>query len=324
MSIARATILEWVANGTLPRDRMREALRIAAVAPDSGAWRRFLEALFLWLGAACMAASVVFFVAANWQDLGRFAKFGGVELALVTAIALALWRGLDTLPGKAALVVAALLCGALLALVGQVYQTGADTFELFAAWALAIVAWVLVARQPALWLIWIAILNLAVFFYFQFVPGTTFRWFGPRAQSLSLFALNSVALAAWELASARGLAGFATRWAPRVLAVAGGSSITFLVVRGVLQFHESAVVHFVLYALWLGVIYWAYRMRSIDLFILSGAVLSVVVVVAIALARTLFDRGGAGGFLLMGLVVVAGAGAGAWWLKQLAAAEDSR
>ncbi|MET0204922.1 MAG: DUF2157 domain-containing protein [Casimicrobiaceae bacterium] len=60
-------------------------------------------------------------------------------------IALAVWRGLDTLPGKAALV-AALLAGALLALVGQVYQTGADTFELFAAWAVAIV--VLVARMP--------------------------------------------------------------------------------------------------------------------------------------------------------------------------------
>ncbi|MET0346849.1 MAG: DUF2157 domain-containing protein [Casimicrobiaceae bacterium] len=63
-------------------------------------------------------------------------------------IALAVWRGLDTLPGKAALVVAALLVGALLALVGQVYQTGADRFELFAAWAVAIVAWVLVARMP--------------------------------------------------------------------------------------------------------------------------------------------------------------------------------
>ena len=46
-----------------------------------------------------------------------------------------------------------LFTGALLALVGQTYQTGADTYELFALWAFAITAWVAVARLPALWLV---------------------------------------------------------------------------------------------------------------------------------------------------------------------------
>ena len=51
---------------------------------------------------------------------------------------------------------AALLVGALLALVGQTYQTGADTFELFAVCAAAILPWVLVACFPTLWVLWLA------------------------------------------------------------------------------------------------------------------------------------------------------------------------
>jgi uncharacterized membrane-anchored protein len=164
MTDARGTLLDWVDANALAPDKLAGALRVAGATPDVTAWRAFLERLFLWLGAVTAAASVVFFVAANWQALGRFAKFGLVEIALIAAIALAVWRGLDTLPGKAALVVAAMLAGALLALVGQVYQTGADTFELFAAWAVAIVAWVVIARLPALWMLWIAILNCAVIF----------------------------------------------------------------------------------------------------------------------------------------------------------------
>ena len=46
--------------------------------------------------------------------------------------------------GKAALLAASLFVGALLALIGQIYQTGADTFEMFAAWAALILPWVLV------------------------------------------------------------------------------------------------------------------------------------------------------------------------------------
>jgi uncharacterized membrane protein len=324
MSGERATILDWVARGALPRERLREALRAAGAVPDPGAWRRFLEVLFLWLGVASLAASVVFFLAANWPLLGRFTKFGLVEAALVAAVAVALWRGLDTLPGRAALVAASLLAGALLALVGQTYQTGADTFELFAAWALAIVAWVAVARLPALWILWIVILNLAVFFWYQAVPGA-WLWaiFGRRTQFLALFLLNAAALVAWELASARGVAGFAARWAPRALATASGVAVTILAVWTVLEFGDSGIVHLLAYALWLGAIYRAYRVRTVDLYVLAGAVLSLVVFVAVALARLLFDRGGADALLVMGLAVVAAASAGTWWLRRVAAEEDA-
>ena len=324
MTDARGTLLDWMEAGALPRERLEPALRISGTIPGVGAWRAFLETLFLWLGAASLAASIVFFVAANWQTLGRFPKFGMVEAALVAAIAIAVWRGLDTLPGKAALVVAALLAGALLALVGQVYQTGADTFELFAAWAVAIIAWVLVARQPALWMLWVAILNCAVVFYYQIVPGRSF-WmvFGPRTVFLASFALNAVALLAWEYAAARGITGFTARWAPRVLAFASGVAITVVAVLAILDFRDGGGWHLVIYALWIGTMFWAYRVRRIDLFILSGGVLSAIVVAAAAIARV-FEHGGSGAVLMVAIIVIAGASVGAWWLRGVAAEEDLR
>ncbi|MEO8753873.1 MAG: DUF2157 domain-containing protein, partial [Casimicrobiaceae bacterium] len=155
---ARTEILRWASEGALPRERLHDALRAAGVTPSAAQWRAFLERMVTWLGVALIAAAAVYFVAANWQALGRYARFALVEGALVLALACVWWRGLDSLAGRAALFAAAMLAGVLLALVGQVYQTGADTFELFALWAAAIAVWVAAGRQPALWLLWAALI----------------------------------------------------------------------------------------------------------------------------------------------------------------------
>jgi hypothetical protein len=75
------------------------------------------------------------------------------------------------------------------------------------------------------------------------------------------------------------------------------------------------------YALWIAAMYWAYRVRSVDLFILAGAVLSVAVVISLGLGRALSDVRGAGSFLFIGLVLIASAATGAFWLRQVAAEE---
>ena len=84
---------------------------------------------------------------------------------------LAYWRlGPERATGKAALLVAAILLGVLLALFGQTYQTGADTWELFATWAALITPWVIVGRFAGLWMLWLALLNVAIVLYFWFFP----------------------------------------------------------------------------------------------------------------------------------------------------------
>ena len=141
---------------------LTRALGIALESPDRPAWRAFLESVFLALGVLLTASGVVFFFAYNWSGLGRFAKFGLVELALGAAFAAALRLGLERESGRWALTLAGLLIGPLLAVYGQVYQLHADSWRLFAGWAGLLLPWTLAAAHAPLWLAWWAISNVGL------------------------------------------------------------------------------------------------------------------------------------------------------------------
>src|SRR2546425_12022101 len=93
MSIRNA-ILGWSERGAIAD--ARAALDMAGALPRAQHWRAFLDRLLLWSGAVALAAAVVFFIAHNWNDLGKVAKFGLVA-ALVLAPALGYLR---LVPGK--------------------------------------------------------------------------------------------------------------------------------------------------------------------------------------------------------------------------------
>ena len=306
----RHTIIEWWERGAV-RDA-GAALQLAGMLPGRAEWRRFLDLLLLWSGAVALAAAVVFFVAHNWGELGKLAKFALLQ-ALVVAAVLAYWRlGSETAAGKATLLVASILLGALLALFGQIYQTGADTWQLFASWAALIVPWVLIGRFAGLWMLWLAISNLAIALYFQvfFLEDQNQLW--------ALFAFNTAALAAWELAALR-VRWLDASWGPRLLAIASGGAITALMVDAIFDWGRSpSMAPLLVYPLWLAAIYAVYRRLLPDLFVLAGACLSAIVVVAAFLSKHLLDSNEAAGFLLIAIAVVAMGAASGWWLKQLA------
>jgi uncharacterized membrane protein len=58
-----------------------------------------------------------------------------------------------------------LLTGALLALFGQTYQTGADIFELFFVWAALAFPFALASASAATWMAWWVVLNVAMGLY---------------------------------------------------------------------------------------------------------------------------------------------------------------
>ncbi|HKB81690.1 MAG TPA: DUF2157 domain-containing protein, partial [Burkholderiales bacterium] len=278
-------------------------------------WQRFLDQLLLWLGALLLAAGVIFFFAYNWNDLGRIAKFGLVE-ALIVAALIVVWRiGLEHIAGKVTLLAVSLFVGALLALVGQTYQTGADTFELFAAWAVLILPWVLVGRLAALWLVWLGLLNLAVIFYYMIFGGLFGFLFDPEKLLWVLFAVNTVALVAWEIIAARNAH---EQWAVRLLATASGGLVTALALYSVAEFRNEGGLGLLAWAVYFVAVYVAYRHMVLDVYILAGGVLSVIVVVTTWLATHLMKSGdAAGAMLFIGLVVIGLSAAGGWWLKRV-------
>ncbi len=321
MDDARSAIFEWALRGRLPEAKVPEALRLGEVTPDRGAWWNFIDRLLLGLGVVFVAVGGTFFVAANWQAMGLFVKFGLIEVPIVACIAMCWWRGLDTRVARATLFAAALFTGALLALVGQVYQTGADTFELFVAWAIAIVAWAAVARMPALWLLWLGIVNAAITFYFAVFPNLFgFLFFEHWNVLWALFAFDALALVVWEIACARGIEWLRARWAIRAVVFAGGTAITAAALLHAIDLDRTHLWTLLVYGVWLAAMYWAYRRRTTDLFVLAGCVLSVALVAA-ALALRLLLSADAGGLLLTGILVSGIAAWGARWLRRVAAEE---
>jgi uncharacterized membrane protein len=317
----RSEILDWAQQGRITTGRLRQALELGAVLPTAGEWRRFLDLLLLFLGAVLLACGVIFFFAFNWQNLGRFEKFGLVE-APILGVLVILWRtGVESVAGKGAVLVAALLAGALLGLVGQTYQTGADTFELFAAWAAAILPWVLVARFPSLWLVWLALVNLATALYFQTFQGLLGVPFGPERQLWLFFALNTGALALWEVSALR-LEWLRERWAVRIVGTASGCIATVLALMAVFGWKASSGMGALAWFGWLVVAYIVYRHLIRDVYLLAVGALSVIVVATAFLGEQMRMQD-AGVWLLMGLAVIGMSAVAGIWLRHVAAEEEA-
>jgi uncharacterized membrane protein len=312
MSGLRAEVLSWFDAGRVVPGGEREVLRSAGMMPAPADWRGFLAQLGLWLGTVALAGSIIFFFAFNWDDLPRMAKFGLVEAAIVAALLACWWVDLESKQGKAVLVLLSLLTGALLALTGQIYQTGADAYELFGWWAVLILPWVLVGRFSPLWLLWLVLLNLTAHFYF------TLGW-DNEPLLWAQFAINSLALVAWEAGHRFGLAWLRDSWPPRLIAIGSGIYATGL---GIWAITDTGglpgLAQALAYLAWLGAFYAWYRHVRPDLFMLAGGLLSLIVTVIVFLAEQLFKSGpGSGAYLFIGLVVIGMSAGGAIWLKSV-------
>jgi uncharacterized membrane protein len=320
---ARRIVLDWAERGRIaPRD-LRRALAVAEVLPSRAAWRRFIDRLLLWMGTVLVCAGLLFFLAYNWDRFGRFAKFGLAEGLMALGLAF-IWRyGIDSRGGKAALLALTVFLGALLALIGQTYQTGADDFELFAAWAAMILPLALVGLSPVLWLFWLGLVNLTVALYFRTFPSLLGLAFTSERVPWLLFFIDTAALALWEAGAARGIEWLRPRWAPRLLAAAAGVSITALVLEEIIEPGSAGGwAAPVVWLAWIAGSWTAHRRLVKDLFAPAGVVLSVIVAAATILLKH-FSDSGAFGFLLVGLSVIALSAAGGRLLKNMAK-EDKR
>lgn len=128
-------------------------------------WSQFLSILLLATGIGFTVAGIIFFFAYNWSELPQWAKLGIVEVLLVTTVLLTIftrWK----LPVKQILLTGAtFLIGTLFAVFGQIYQTGADAYDLFLGWTLFTLLWAVAIRFAPLWLIWIGLLCITIGLY---------------------------------------------------------------------------------------------------------------------------------------------------------------
>lgn len=313
MTSPRDQIIHLIEQDCIPPEELSDALCVTKVVPDGRSWRVFIDHLLLWLGGLALAFAAMFFIAYNWNDLGRYAKFGMMEGFVILTV-LAYWKlDKDKVPAKVFLLMASIFLGVLLALYGQTYQTGADPWQLFFNWALLMLPWAIIGRFPAIWILWIGLINLSIILFHMAFRNALWMMFDSEIDMLWwVFVFNTLALVAWELLEYKWI-WLAERWATRLLAVVSGTAMTWLVLYSIFDYQKGADVSTIIWVFWLAGLYFVYRMKKPDLFMLAGGCLSGIVVVISFLARHMLDHLDAGSFLLLAMLIVGlGTGAAIW------------
>ena len=190
--------------------------------------------------------------------------------------------------GKSALFAAGFLVGVLLAVYGQVYQTGADPFGLFLAWAVLILGWALVGRQVGLWMLLLVLLNLTLILYWTQVvepQGLNLLGIAGPLAGLSVtfvdatlvalvFTFNALALVLWEVLAGRGIVWMGGRTFPRVvsllaLAPVVSSGLILIVASSFGEVDGWNVLGLLLFVGFAAASLFYFRVRVHDLFILT-------------------------------------------------------
>ncbi len=108
--------------------------------------------LLVTVGAAALFAFGVFcWIAANWADFHRLTKIGVVGGLLLGSCVIAAGAPRARPPF---LLLANGATGGVLALIGQIYPSGADAWQLFALWSALALPFALAARHDAVWVLW--------------------------------------------------------------------------------------------------------------------------------------------------------------------------
>jgi len=106
-------------------------------------------------------AGIVFFFAFNWFEMSGATKLTAIGIALGGSLLLFMLSPRASIAGQAGGIAATVLTGVLFAVIGQIYQTGADAWQLFVTWALLALPLALIARNALHMLVWQVIANIA-------------------------------------------------------------------------------------------------------------------------------------------------------------------
>lgn len=348
MSHARRTIEQLLQQDILPLKNAEAAATHLEVYPSKRTWLDFFNKALLIIGAVALVLSLVFFIAYNWQNLGKIGKFALVEGALVITIALYVslsFRRQFQLIRQLLLLIASIITGSLLALFGQIYQTGADTWQLFFAWAILITPWVVIARFPALWLLWLGLINACLVLY---LDVANLQFIDHRLQNISQVAVlalfNFIAFYSWligfdnktsysipylfhrinvkkstaQINSAQ--TNSSLHWSTYVVGFLSTFFMTYLAIVTVFDNGNiwATLIATIVWLGWCGFMLWQFYQRRLDLLMLTYLSFSIITVVMFWVGKWLLDDFEGGGFLLLALLLIGMSSAAVVWLRKVA------
>lgn len=302
----RRLVDELYAHGKISHEAREYALDFLYPADKWGLW---ISRLFLAVGTALVLSGVVYFFAFNWAKITPLVKLASIQGALLCCLLGAYYYKLERVSGQVLLLSASVLTGVFMAVFGQIYQTGADAYQLFMMWSVFIFGWTVISNFAPQWILWLAVTNIFLGLWWDQAA------LPERDMEAMIFiafaALNALVLVLRELYLARTQAKWLDhRWLRVLLTIAVLVPLSTPLLIWIVESGDvpgslklSAVVGIVGH----GLLYALYRFKFRDMWSLAAIALSLCVILETAVLDLLaaaFDDLEILMFLLMGLATI--------------------
>ena len=263
-------------------------------------WSKFIKIFLMSLGIAFLVSGVIFFFAYNWASLHKFSKLGLVQVLLVGMVGVAIFSKLDKNIKGIILMGAGMLVGALFAVFGQIYQTGANAYDFFFGWTAFIALWVFVSNFGPMWLLFLALINISIWQYFEQVIGSV-----DEVKLLDLlFVINLLYMIGLKILAHFGKITSVPIWLERIIVLVSMAYLTFNMSLQIID-HESMSILTIVLALFVLPVGIYFGKQQKDTFFIATIGLSIILIILSLLIKSVIDVGdGLSGFFITGIYII--------------------
>ena len=314
MKSKRQQILKWVAQGHIATKDIDEALEITQ--SNNNKWYGFIRQSLLWLSVLSIAFGVIFFFAYNWDNISVFTKFILIQGLILFSLFFYTQITSQSQASTATLFFLALLIGSLFALFGQTYQSGKDPWQLFMLWTLFITPLAFTSRSSSLWLLWLLLANVTLNLVLHVRYGLLGFLFDNERNLLLYAFLNFVAASSFEFLYHSKYKLINSRVASQVAIVVTMVAFTWVSIYSVFEIGKKSF-DLLFYLGWMTSVYYFYRVKTMDIMVLSSWVISGIVFIIFSIARIVNNDFDGAIFLILGLLIIGMSTMGVKWLMKL-------
>lgn len=292
----RLSLLSLANKYPLSAENYVELEQLAGLCNPPASLAKYARTGIVILGATFGGLGILFLIAANWESLSSMLRFALLEIILGATWFAAWFRPTSRVPLS---LLGFLICGGLLADIGQTYQTGADPWQLFAIWSILTLPLCLSIRHELLWTAWAVVgLTASLLFSTTISDRTLFH-----TSMCSWIPATGIACA-FRFAS-RSIVGSGI-WPMRLAIIYAMISMGWVAVHSLLT--DGYLGLYFITIISAGILATVFAQRQwFDLFAVSALALGVNALLVAGLARQIMDGTGtlAGAVFLIGCIAVA-------------------
>lgn len=302
--INKSLIDSLYSHGKISLEARRHVLKLLATDRNWGLWA---SRLLLVLGTTSILAGIIFFFAFNWASFDSILKLSTIQVGIIICLFGASFYSLQDVGGQVLLLAGSILVGVFMAVFGQIYQTGADSYQLFMMWALLIFGWTLLSKFVAQWILLLIVMNLFLTLWWN--QDVQYAREMEVMICSYLILLNGCALALREFfAIKKDYAWLQPRWTRIVIALVLVCNMFFPVCLWIFEVAAiSLTISGIVGLIGHGIMVFVYRYKLRDMWVLTMTVLSLCILLEVFIGYQIIDitdSFSAGIFFLLGLLTL--------------------